>query len=86
MQQYTTKEVADKLGVDKSTLLRWIRQEKIPDVSHRDGRNWRVWFQDDLERAIEYHGKIHQLSLNLTNGSENGEDEEVMIPQTEFEF
>ena len=63
--QYTTKQVADMLSIDKSTLLRWIRQEKIPDVIHRDGRNWRVWLQEDVDRVKLYHDKIHQLTLNL---------------------
>jgi excisionase family DNA binding protein len=63
--KYTTKQVADMLSIDKSTLLRWIRQEKIPDVVHRDGRNWRVWLQEDVDRVKLYHDKIHQLTLNL---------------------
>ena len=62
---YSTKQVADLLNIDKSTLLRWIRQGKIKDVSHRDGRNWRVWFREDIEAVREYHDKIHQLTLNL---------------------
>lgn len=63
--QYTTKQVADLIGVDKSTLLRWIKQEKIPDVKLRDGRNWRVWLPEDVEIVKVYHEKIHQLTLNL---------------------
>lgn len=64
---YSTKQVADLLNIDKSTLLRWIRQGKIPDVPHRDGRNWRVWLKEDIEKVREYHAKIHQLTLNLTD-------------------
>jgi excisionase family DNA binding protein len=64
-EKYNTKQVADMLSIDKSTLLRWIRQGKIMDVSHRDGRKWRVWLPDDIERVKLYHDKIHQLTLNL---------------------
>lgn len=53
------------LNIDKSTLLRWIRQGKIPDVTHRDGRNWRVWLPEDVTAAKEYHEMIHNLSLGL---------------------
>jgi len=63
--KFNTKQVADMLNIDKSTLLRWIRQGKIPDVGHRDGRNWRVWLPSDVEKVKEYHDKIHQLTLNL---------------------
>lgn len=66
VKKYNTKQVADMLNVDKSTLLRWIRQKKIGDVSHRDGRNWRVWLSEDVARAKEYHDSIHSLTLNLT--------------------
>ena len=66
VKKYSTKQVADMLSIDKSTLLRWIRQGKIGDVVHRDGRNWRVWLQEDVARAKEYHDSIHSLTLNLT--------------------
>ena len=73
VRQYTTKQVADLLNIDKSTLLRWIRQSKIPDVSHRDGRNWRVWLPQDVARAKEYYDQIHSLTLNLTFDGEPGD-------------
>ena len=63
--QFSTKQVADKLNIDKSTLLRWIRQGKIKDVTHRDGRNWRVWMLEDMAAVKEYHDSIHNLTLNL---------------------
>lgn len=56
-----TAEVATVIGVSKATLLRWIAQGKIPDVS-RDVRGWRVWSSDavrKLKRFVEeYHGKV----------------------------
>ena len=68
--KYTTKQVADLIGVNKSTLLRWIRQGKISDVSHRDGRNWRVWLPEDVEEVKTYYEKIHQLTLDLNSVEE----------------
>jgi len=65
-EKYNTKQVADLLNIDKSTLLRWIRQGKIPDVKQRDGRNWRVWLREDIDNVRGYHDKIHQLSFNLS--------------------
>ncbi len=78
--KYTTKQVADLLNIDKSTLLRWIRQGKIPDVIHRDGRNWRVWLQEDVNRVKEYHDKIHQLTFNL-EGEKDVESEPVGVKE-----
>jgi len=72
VKKYSTKQVADLLSVDKSTLLRWIRQGKIQDVSHRDGRNWRVWLPGDIARAKEYYDQIHNLMLGLTFDKHDG--------------
>jgi excisionase family DNA binding protein len=75
VKKYTTKQVADLLNIDKSTLLRWIRQQKIEDVLHRDGRGWRVWLSGDVARVKEYHDSIHSLTLNLTfDGAKDEKD------------
>lgn len=44
----TTAEAARELGVSKTTLLRWFKEEKIRDVS-RDRRGWRVFNRRDVE-------------------------------------
>ena len=76
VKKYSTKQVADLLNIDKSTLLRWIRQGKINDVIHRDGRNWRVWLAEDVAKVKEYHDSIHSLTLNLSfDGGEAPEGE-----------
>jgi excisionase family DNA binding protein len=48
-QKLTTAEAAKELGVSKPTLLRWIKNGKVPDVA-RDRRNWRVFTLEDVER------------------------------------
>lgn len=53
-QIYTTAEVAQTIGVDKSTLLRWIYAGKIaePKQSVTVGKiENRIWSAADLERA-----------------------------------
>jgi excisionase family DNA binding protein len=44
-----TNEAAKKLGVHRSTLLRWFAQKRIGEV-RRDRNNWRVFTMQDLER------------------------------------
>lgn len=75
-KSYSTKQVADMLNIDKSTLLRWIRQVKIEDVKHRDGRNWRVWFPEDIERVKRFHEKMHNITLDIFDDSK---EEEVAV-------
>ncbi len=47
---YTTDEVAKKVGVCKSTLLRWIHEGLMPDVG-RDWRGWRIWSEKDINKT-----------------------------------
>jgi excisionase family DNA binding protein len=55
---YTTKEVADALKVSKPTLLRWIREGFIPDVN-KDGRSWRTWTEEDVEKVRKFMEMYH---------------------------
>ena len=48
-----TKDAAKKIGVSKSTLLRWIQTGLIEDV-HRDKRGWRNWRHDDVQKVKRY--------------------------------
>jgi excisionase family DNA binding protein len=55
---FSTFEAANRVGVSKNTLLRWLDEGLIEDVQ-RDWRGWRVWMQQDIERIkafkLEYH-------------------------------
>ncbi|MCC7495564.1 MAG: excisionase family DNA-binding protein [Fimbriimonadaceae bacterium] len=55
---YSTAEVAEQIGVSKNTLLRWIAEGRLPDVS-RDWRNWRVWDERDVVRAAGVRDALH---------------------------
>lgn len=44
----TTAEAARALGISKTTLLRWFKENKINDVA-RDRRGWRVFTNKDVE-------------------------------------
>ena len=56
----STIEAAHRIGVSKSTLLRWLDEGLVDDVE-RDWRGWRVWRSRDVERIkafrLEYHSK-----------------------------
>ncbi len=49
---YKTNEIAKLVGVSKNTLIRWEEEGLIPPAM-RDGRGWRVWTKDALEKIIE---------------------------------
>ncbi len=50
---YSTQEAADRIGVSKATLLRWISSELIRDVE-RDQRGWRIWSDEDIARVKRF--------------------------------
>jgi DNA-binding transcriptional MerR regulator len=50
---YSTREVAEMLGVSKDTLLRWLREKKVPEPS-RDEHGFRVFNRGDLETVWRY--------------------------------
>ena len=59
---YTTAEVAMKVGVCKSTLLRWLDEGLVDDVE-RDWRGWRVWRGRDIERLKAFQKAYHSKPI-----------------------
>jgi predicted site-specific integrase-resolvase len=53
---YSTAEVARAIGVDKSTLLRWLYAGKLPEPKHETfgGVESRIWSAAELEQAKEF--------------------------------
>lgn len=47
-ETYSTVEAAEKLGISKSTILRWFKKGLIDDV-RRDRNGWRVFTGADLK-------------------------------------
>ena len=47
---YRTSEVCRMANISRSTLLRWTQAGILPEVSHRDRRDWRLFSQEDVNR------------------------------------
>lgn len=67
---YTTQEIADLVGVSKSTILNWIKDEKIP-MPQRNLQGWRLFSKADLKRIRDLMGIFtpngHCNIISLTN-------------------
>lgn len=50
---YTTRQVADMAGVHRDTLLRWLREGRIPEPG-RDRNNWRIFTSKDTRAIVRY--------------------------------
>jgi DNA modification methylase len=69
---YTTRQVADIAEVHKDTLLRWLREGRVPEPG-RDRNGWRVFTPEEVEVIIQYAkggaGIVAERSLAYTMGS-----------------
>ena len=59
---YSTVEAAKRIGVSKSTLLRWLDEGLVDDVE-RDWRGWRVWRSRDVERVKAFQKAYHSKPI-----------------------
>ena len=53
---YRTAEVCQMVGIGKSTLFRWIRQNIVQDAEYRDRKGWRLFAEHEL-RSLEAETK-----------------------------
>jgi len=63
MKQFTTREAAQKLGLDVRSIQRYIAAEKIsvPPVQNLGGGKFRVWTESEIEH-------VRQLLPKIANG------------------
>ncbi len=58
---YTTKEVLDKTGISKSTLVRWEKEGYLPRPSRRAyGNKDRLWTDRHINLIEERKNKIEE--------------------------
>jgi predicted site-specific integrase-resolvase len=57
---YRTAEVCQMVGIGKSTLFRWIRQDIIKDAEYRDRKGWRLFAEDELRSLKSETNKVQR--------------------------
>jgi len=57
---YRTAEVCQIVGIGKSTLFRWIRQNVVKDAECRDRKGWRLFAEDELLSLKSETNKIQR--------------------------
>ena len=58
----STVEAAKRIGVSKSTLLRWLDEGLVEDVE-RDWRGWRVWSEKDINKTKAFMEAYHSKPI-----------------------
>jgi hypothetical protein len=68
MRGSSTQQAADKIGISKRQLLRWIYDGKIPEVrrEHIGGLDVRVWTADDIRKARQFKQRSSVTRMNRT--------------------
>jgi excisionase family DNA binding protein len=64
----STAEAARRAGISKNTVLRWIQEGHVPDVT-RDWRGWRIWSEADIARLTAFKADCHGRNLAKVGGS-----------------
>jgi predicted site-specific integrase-resolvase len=56
MPNYSTVQVAERLGIHKATLIRWLLDGKVaePRRVKQVGQEIRIWSDRDVERVRKY--------------------------------
>lgn len=66
--EFTTKQVAREIGVDPTTIIRWLQTGQLREPRHIRGAgvDVRVWTPRDVERArrLKGVGRLKQLRLH----------------------
>ncbi len=59
---YRTQEALETIGISKATWFRWLREDKVADVGHKDRRGWRLFTDADIRRIQSFANTIISVS------------------------
>lgn len=62
---YRTAEVYRMLGICRTTLYRWLRKGVFGPTEHRDARGWRLFTQDEVDKATYKANQVIKSSRLL---------------------
>ena len=58
---YRTAEVCDLIGISRSTLFRWVKQEGDKDAKNRDRRGWRLFTEAEVDNLRKEANRIRAV-------------------------
>jgi DNA-binding transcriptional MerR regulator len=64
---YRTAEVCQMVGIGRSTLFRWLRQNVVKEAQYRDRKGWRLFTEDDLRSLAAESSRIQKNSVTGTS-------------------
>ena len=64
---YRTAEVCQIVGIGRSTLFRWLRQNVVKEAQYRDRKGWRLFTEDDLRSLAAESSRIQKNGVTETS-------------------
>ena len=46
---YRTAEVCRMVGISRTTLFRWLKEDTLREAQHRDRRGWRLFTEEEID-------------------------------------
>jgi len=74
---YRTAEVCQIVGIGRSTLFRWIRQNVVKEAQYRDRKGWRLFTEEDLRSLAAESSRIQKNGVTETSQRISGKSKEV---------
>ena len=74
MSPYSTREVAETVGIHVATLEEWLSKGKVksPRTVQVGAKNYRLWSERDVERVRKYKEKFYRKGRGRKKKKKNG--------------
>jgi len=59
---YRTAEVCRMVGISRTTLFRWLKEDTFKEAQYRDRRGWRLFTEDEIDRLKAEANHITAIS------------------------
>jgi len=84
-EYFQTKEVSKIAGVHRDTLLRWLREGKIPEPK-RNRNNWRIFSKKEIESVIDFVKQTKEGATPETGKEPSYSDHIVKLQEINWDF
>lgn len=84
-EYYQTREVSKIVGIHRDTLLRWLREGRIPEPK-RNRNNWRIFSHTDLSGIVEFTQQVNEAQAPYVQREPSYSDHIVKLEGVDWDF
>jgi predicted site-specific integrase-resolvase len=60
---YRTADVCRKVGISRTTLLRWLAEGTFNEPENRDRRGWRLFTEEEVNRMEDEANRVSKIGI-----------------------